>query len=325
MKLEEIKKKIKEKSSREARSKGTPYSDSDIDRELASAGWERKPEDIPTQDTVNREGKIKPGNVTGFFKPSTFYTGGVYKLGPAQRPVINHDAGFSRFPKQEPTLSDYWALFKWRSMSDGAGMLRSDLVDAVAAYNHFHDGEGKPKTFSYDRYIMNDNSGRITLRNAILEAQYVAIELYKKHAKSTFEFTGPMIPCGTSDKKLTAVQSMYPYPATENWQKTIGAHAIWLSGRVKVTKPTGTAADPKFKMDFTLHAEDQYNFNPGMKDIATGLPDSDNGRFVVVGFAQGFRHNAQLKRSFEWKGFKLGVASMGIRIHMRTAKPELAR
>ncbi len=67
MRPEEIRVKIKEKASREARSKGTPYSDSDIDRELASAGIERKPEDIPKQDVVNRSGKTEPGNVHAIF------------------------------------------------------------------------------------------------------------------------------------------------------------------------------------------------------------------------------------------------------------------
>ena len=111
MKLDEIRNKIKEKGSREARSKGTPYSDSDIDRQLASAGRERKPEDIPKQDTVNRDGTTESGNVQGVFQSSTIEQGGSYRIGPATRPPISHDAGFSKFLKLEPELSDYWDLF----------------------------------------------------------------------------------------------------------------------------------------------------------------------------------------------------------------------
>ena len=108
MKLEEIKKKIKEKASREAREHGNPYSDSDIDRELANSGRERKPEDIPKQDVKKRNGKIETGNVnTMMFQPSTRFTKTVYKMGPAHRPPIHHDDGFSKFPKQQPTLHDY--------------------------------------------------------------------------------------------------------------------------------------------------------------------------------------------------------------------------
>jgi hypothetical protein len=33
----------------------------------------------------------------------------------------------------------------------------------------------------------------------------------------------------------------------------------------------------------TLHAEDPCNFNVGDDDTATGIPDSDNGRFEVTG------------------------------------------
>jgi hypothetical protein len=51
-------------------------------------------------------------------------------------------------------------------------------------------------------------------------------------------------------------------------------------------------------MNLVLHAEDQYNLNPGMKDITTGLPDDANGKFVIVGFAKGFRHTAILQRTF---------------------------
>ena len=210
-------------------------------------------------------------------------------------------------------------------MADTAGVLRTDLVDAVAAYQYYLDGQGKPREFSDDRYVMNDNCGRVTLRNAILEAQYFAIELYKSHRRTQFNFTGPAIPCGSFSSQFAQLSMMYPYPATENWQKAIGAHYIWLSASVRVAIDPRTSAAPEFSMDFVIHAEDQYNFNPGAKDIATGLPDDANGRFVVVGLAHGYRNNATLKRSFNWKGYQLGVASMGIRIHMRTDKPELNR
>jgi hypothetical protein len=42
-----------------------------------------------------------------------------------------------------------------------------DLTDALAAYRHFLDGDGRPRIFSYDRYVMIDRSGQLTLRNAI--------------------------------------------------------------------------------------------------------------------------------------------------------------
>lgn len=142
MDLKELKEKIRHMASAEARNKGNP-NDSNIDRESAKVVKQRKPEDISKQDTENR-GVVKPGNVpTGSFIPSTVETRGIYNLGPPVKPLIHHDPGFSTLPMQEPTLSDYWELFKWRAMLEGAEALRPDLSDAVAAYRHFLEGEGK--------------------------------------------------------------------------------------------------------------------------------------------------------------------------------------
>ncbi|MGD9170799.1 MAG: hypothetical protein PVI97_12165 [Candidatus Thiodiazotropha sp.] len=323
MKLVEIRETIKQKSSREVRTNGNPNT-SDIDRELSRAGKKRKPDDIPKQDTKGRNGETIPGNVSkGSYVSSTVDTKGLYKIGPSVRPHIVHDTGFSKFPKRSPELADYWALFKWRSMLEGAETLRPNLSDGVAAYRHYLDGEGKPRQFSYERYVNNDNSGRMTLRNAILDAQDAAMKLWKTNKKpSKFSFTGPPIPCGTSDPKLPNVRKHFPYPATENWQKAIGAHMIWLSGDVTVRTFPGTTLAPEFRMNMVLHAEDQYNFNPGAADIATGIPDNENGRFVVVGFAYGYFQSSILRRSFNWKGSNLGVASMDSRIRPRHRQPQ---
>jgi hypothetical protein len=207
-------------------------------------------------------------------------------------------------------------------MLEGSETLRPDLTDGVAAYRRYLDGEGKPRQFSYERYVSNDNSGRTTLRNVILEAQDAAMKLWKANKEpSKFSFTGPPIPCGSSDPKLPNVRKQFPYPATENWQKAIRAHSIWLSGDVSVKTFPGTTLPPEFRMNMVLHAEVQYNFNPGKADIATGIPDSDNGRFVV-GWAHGYRHTSTLERSFSWKGSNLGVASMDSRIRLRSRQPQ---
>jgi len=198
---------------------------------------------------------------------------------------------------------------------DGAALLRSDLFDAVAAYGHFLNGKGRNRQFSYDRYVNTDSSGRLTLRNAILDAQDAAIKLWQNNDEpNTFRFTGPAIPSGSSAATHTYLRSVFPYPATENWQKAISAHTIWLSGRVSVRKPFSVTKPIDFSMSFRINAEDQYNFNPGMNDIAFGIPDDENGKFVVCGLADGDRHNSTLDRLFRWKGTDLGVASMGINL-----------
>ena len=94
----------------------------------------------------------------------------------------------------------------------------------------------------------------------------------------------------------------FPYPATENWQKAIGAHVIWNSADVTVTPPAKVGDPPQFSLRMTLHAEDRYNFNPGAADIATGQPDSDNGRFEVSGLAKQYINYATLQRDVKWNG-----------------------
>lgn len=295
-----------------ARQEGNP-NQTRYSRESGRAGRNPTPDELPTQDTTDRQGKEVKGNVVqGEFIPSTDTTLGVYRLGAATRPNIRHDSGHANFPKEDPTWSDRLALLKWYGMLEGGEALRPDLTDGLGAYRHFLEGEGRARTFSYERYVTNDNSGRTTFRNVILEAQDAAIKLWQEHQRPSFSFTGPAIPCGGSLFE-------FPYPETENWAKAIGAHSIWLSGRVSVNKPT--TGEPTFTMALTIHAEDQYNFNPGANDIATGISDDANGRFVIVGWAHGYRNSAEMHKQFSWTGTELGVASMGIRPIGRTRQP----
>ena len=323
--VEDIKEKIRNKSSEETRTTGNPHK-SNLERELSNSGRKRKPDDIPKQDTIDRRGNTQQGNVSHSFQSSTVTTNKKYRMGPAMRPNITHDQGFSIFPKRKPTLSEYWELLKWTGMLEGGYALRPDLIDGLSAYAHFLHGKGESREFSYERYVSNDESGRTTLRNAILDAQDAAIKLWKDNNEpEKFHFTGPAIPCGSNetDPKYNYIKKAFPYPATENWQKTIGAHVIWLNGEVVVKKSSTSPNETEFKMELTLNAEDQYNFNPGMKDYATGIPDDDNGIFVIVGFAHGYRNTATLKRRFYWKGFDLGVAKMGIQLQRLHSPPEV--
>ena len=231
-------------------------------------------------------------------------TQGIYHVGRPRRPEIRHDNGFlDRFPRRAPTAADRRRYAGWRgrlelaeSIQGVPGVPKNDLPDALAAYRHFLTGRGAARTFSYERYVANDASGRTTLQWAILEAMGAAYELHLMEVPvdgGRFNFTGSAIPCGNS--------SALPYPATENWQKAIGAHVIWISGDVVVARdtPTGT---PRFTLTFVLHAEDRYNFNPGASDIATGIPDGDNGVFEVTGLARQYMNNATLTRRVEWSG-----------------------
>jgi len=84
--------------------------------------------------------------------------------------------------------------------------------------------------------------------------------------------------------------------STENWQKAIGGHRIWSMGDATFNKVTC-----EYTLNLVINIEDFYNFNDGQVDIATGLPDNDNGRFEVLGWAKSFLSGGQIHRTLTWK------------------------
>lgn len=57
-------------------------------------------------------------------------------------------------------------------------------------------------------------------------------------------------------------------------------------------------------MRITIMGEDRYNFNPGQQDIATGIPDSDNGRFEITGLGHQFTQTGKLTYTVTWSVLK---------------------
>jgi len=232
-------------------------------------------------------------------------THALYFVGAPRRPEIRHDNGFlGQFRSRSPTPVDRRRYAQWQgrlelaeAVQEVPGAPKNDIPDALAAYRHFLTGRGAARTFSYERYVANDASGRTTLQSAILEAMAAAWELHGSEVSAeggSFSFTGSAIACG-------GTTSGYPYPATENWQKAIGAHSIWISGDV-VVKPVAKSSTPEFTLTLVVHAEDRYNFNPGAADIATGIPDDENGMFELTGLAKQYMNYATLTRRVAWSG-----------------------
>jgi hypothetical protein len=48
---------------------------------------------------------------------------------------------------------------------------------------------------------------------------------------------------------------------------------------------------------------------PGHQDIATGIPDSENGSFAMTGLAHHYDHFSTLTRQVKWLGTSIGVLS----------------
>lgn len=224
-----------------------------------------------------------------------------YKIGPPNRPDIKPDNGFlKKYRPRKPEPSDYFNYSMWKTALEVAEGVQkvpyaphNDLTDALSAYRHFLAGSGKSRVFSYERYVIMDPSGKRTLENAIIDAQEGAEFLYREHFKgrsAKFQMTSTAISAGNH------ANDAFPYPATENWQKAIGAHVFWISADVSVALSDKTY----FKMKTIIHAEDRYNFNPENKDIETGIPDEANGLFEVTGLAKQYDNLASLTREVEW-------------------------
>ena len=232
-----------------------------------------------------------------------------FASGSAGRPNIVHDHGFldsndgkhllDKSKMRPPEARDHTERWAWLAKLWAAKRWRPELFDATTAYHHFHYGKGETLRFSYDKFVQQDASGRRALRSAIEDVIAACVAYHDQTlstgdpAKDNFEITSDAI---VGSRKPDA---RWPYPATENWQKAIGGHSIWLWARVMV------AFDPQkttrtFSVTMCLVAEDMYNFNPGALDIKTGIPDSANGRFELCGMAQEFLQQAQLFRAFSF-------------------------
>lgn len=248
-----------------------------------------------------------------------------YRVGDPTRPNIHHDNGFLQnpndpndpnpIPTTEPTeanrdyYNDQLDKTKWAQRIDNFNIPFRDeddtarrLEDGIEAYRHFLEGNGTDRNFSYNEFIEEDDAGQTILNNAIGDTQRGVEQLYNQmiaenpalaNQTITFNVTGGVITVGGD--------SRFPYPDTENWQKAIGGHSIWNSASVTVTPPTEPGGEPTFSMDYTLHAEDRYNFNPGQNDIATGDPDEDRGLTLErTGLAHQYMQYSTAEREVTW-------------------------
>lgn len=229
-------------------------------------------------------------------------------FGPANKPPeIHHDHGFlddgkggiDKEKKRKPNWSDRFARMRWVAKLEAAELLRPDLVDATTAYRHFLFGRGKERSISYERFVANDNAGQRVLASVTEDTRISAIEEHDRRLASDDSLKSKPVSFQIqSDPVAVGNDGRYPYPTTENWQKAIGAHKIWIKADVTVTPENENTR--VFEIKMTLHMEDRYNFNPGAEDLATGIPDDDNGRFELTGLGQEFMHTATLNRTLTY-------------------------
>lgn len=229
--------------------------------------------------------------------------------GKPQRPNIRHDHGFlddgsgNIDPKkrQPPTAQDFALKERWKMAAQLKSLVSPDLKDAISAYAHFLiDNNGAPRTFDYESFLKDDTNGQTVLQSAIDDTRAGVLDIFDKKfpapasapRRDQFSVTSGPVTVG----RLTP-DHRYPYPITENWQKTIGGHALWLSADVLVDSTPQTRS---VQITMTLHAEDMYNFNPGGGDGATGIADAENGRFEITGLGSEFLQTGTAARKIKF-------------------------
>ena len=143
---------------------------------------------------------------------------------------------------------------KWGVKSGGANLVGKipvglfDLSDAVQAYSHYRSGKGTDLTIDYEKAYKEDEYIRNTVDKYITEAQKAAEKLSQLSGQKSFKMTGQIVGVGIDG-----------YPVTQNWQKTIGAHLIWISADVLLD------SKGQYKMTTSVHEIDRYNFNKACK------------------------------------------------------------
>ena len=276
------------------------------------------PEDAPPSraDDVDRAAHHRAPDTSLTEAAKTRGEDGGWIEGPPARPDIFQDNGFLQNPNDSSdrtpiptrpcTLAEHAKYQVWSAASYGAQLLPL-LDDGVAAYQRFVFGRGAPGEVDYEAFLRDDPAGPVVANNLVLEGQRAAeahyaalVAAHPEAADETLRFSlsGPA-------HRLLYRHPVRPAPATENWQKALGEHAVWSSIEVEVSPPLTAGEPPRFAMKLVLHAEDRYNFNPGQHDNRSGIPDAETGPFEACGLAQQYTNHGTAERSVEWRGGRL--------------------
>jgi hypothetical protein len=225
-----------------------------------------------------------------------------YRIGKPERPDIKHDNGFlDKYPKREATIQDKASLAKWLTKLVGAEVLctpstgkyvekcsHSDLSDATGAYRHFLESTGTPRQVDYEKFIREDPSGDHIIHHLRADFQKNIEIIGKDRVKFSV----------TSDIYTVGMTAWAPYPQTENWQKTLGGHVLWVSADIEVTVNKENKIEYSAKV--TINMEDRYNFNPGGTDVKTKISDAENGKFELTGLGKQYLNYATIHREWTW-------------------------
>lgn len=219
---------------------------------------------------------------------------GVYVKGDPKQPSIQF--GKEDYPYDatiEPGWRDILSYLQWVSIDVLANLIPYNLrdtgeyiLDAANIYDHYMGGSGRDYVVDYVSAYNSDSAIKSFVDNEVRTAQLQSEQLWDRKDVNAFSITG------------TAQPSTGYYPVKENWQKTLGFHYIWGAGTV--TPCVGGDANI-MRLSISVRAIDRYDFNKDAYDIASGYPDSINGRFAQLGWARAFMTHGRIDFDVEWR------------------------
>ncbi|MFI1238612.1 hypothetical protein [Nocardia salmonicida] len=202
---------------------------------------------------------------------------GRYRIGDPKAPKLKHDDTFI-YNSKDSNFQDWLDKQKWQAKLLGGEYIKSELDDATALYRHYWDNNGEKIAFDYDEAYKEDPTVRGSVDTEVANMA-AAADYFARTGNKNFKITGDPTTGSTS---------------TENWQKTIGDYQQWSHANARVE-------GNRVVMDVTVEAADYYNFDKDKSDIATGAPDSDNGRFAEIGWAKPFESHGSVTRTVSWE------------------------
>lgn len=198
-----------------------------------------------------------------------------------------YDNDFAYDSKAKAKLEDYYNWLKWKVINEGAQhgerITKVNIPDGIATYEHYRSNNGTDFTINYERAYNEDSNIKAGVDSYLKDTQVLIEGMIKEGAGNSFQITS----------ELLNITGKY-YPETENWQKAIGGHKIWISADVEVTEKGHIIMDAK------VHEIDRYNFDKGKKDIKSGKSDEENGRFEQLGWAKSFNTIGEVNIKVQW-------------------------
>lgn len=216
----------------------------------------------------------------------------VFHIGEPSQPEweVNkqYDNDFAYNPDATASWEDRLNWIKWKTLNEGAEhagwVLGRDMPDAIMTYEHYRANSGEDLEIDYAKAYNQDNNIKKAVDGYLCDTQKLVEKMLSEGQQPPFSITSELMPVGGGN-----------YPETENWQKAIGAHQIWISADITVDE------NGRINMSSTVHEIDRYNFNAGMQDIASGASDNENGRFEELGWAKSFNTKGEVKFELSWE------------------------